>query len=74
MFAQDTDGLVAIHDPKVGWRAPLCYRFCQFGLRRRRRLWGFRCGRGRLRGKIVVPEDFDAPLPDDVLVDSEDRS
>jgi prevent-host-death family protein len=22
---------------------------------------------GRLRGKIVVPDDFDAPLPDEVL-------
>ena len=22
---------------------------------------------GRLRGKIMVPEDFDAPLPDEVL-------
>jgi prevent-host-death family protein len=22
---------------------------------------------GRLRGKIVVPDDFDAPLPDEIL-------
>jgi prevent-host-death family protein len=22
---------------------------------------------GRLRGKLIIPDDFDAPLPDDVL-------
>lgn len=26
---------------------------------------------GFLKGKLVVPEDFDAPLPDDVLADFE---
>lgn len=28
---------------------------------------------GLLRGKLVVPEDFDAPLPDEVLAAFEDR-
>ena len=28
---------------------------------------------GRLRGKIVVPDDFDAPLPDEVIAAFEGR-
>jgi prevent-host-death family protein len=28
---------------------------------------------GLLKGKVKVPDDFNAPLPDDVLADFEDR-
>jgi prevent-host-death family protein len=28
---------------------------------------------GSDRGKLIVPDDFDAPLPDDVLASFEDR-
>jgi prevent-host-death family protein len=36
-------------------------RLCPLAAPKRKRVLG------RLRGKLIVPDDFDAPLPDDVL-------